>query len=194
MGIGKYRYYFTKPKSEIVKDIFSWLLIGGVVAIAATSPYFVPSLMRGYSRWKKYHPQKLSNTFSRLRREGFISIERKNRQLYIFLTPEGKRKAGMFQINDLKIKKPRKWDAKWRLLMFDIEERKRIFREALRGKLKELGFLPFQKSVWIHPFDCNPEIELLQEFFGLSKREMQLVVAEHIGEDGAWKEVFKLST
>ncbi len=193
MALGKYKYYFKKPKSEIVKDCFSWLCIGGVVAIAATSPYFVQNLLSARKRFKKYPKQRVSSTFDRLRREGFILIQKRNNQIYISLTPEGRKKAGMFQIDALNIKKSKKWDKKWRLLSFDIPEKRKIIREALRGKLKELGFRPFQKSIWIYPYDCSPEIELLKSFFGLTDKEVQLIVAENIGQAEYWKKIFSLS-
>lgn len=77
--------------------------------------------------------------------------------------------------------------------MFDISEKRKIVREALRGKLKELGFHCFQKSIWIHPFDCSAEIELLREFFGLGEGEAQLVVAERINNDNVWRKIFNLT-
>lgn len=96
------------------------------------------------------------------------------------------------QIDDLKIANPKKWDKKWRLVIFDIAQMKKIYREAFRGKLKELGFRSLQKSVWIHPFECRPEVELLKDFFGLSDNEMKLIVAQEIGNDGELKKEFKL--
>jgi len=194
MGIAKYKYYFTKPKSEIVKDVLTGLFIGGAIVLASTSPYFVQNLIKGYKRYQKYPKQKISTVFWRLKRDGFIDIKQSNHQIYISLTQEGRRKAGIFQINNLKIKRPKQWDKKWRLLMFDISQKRKILREALRGKLKELGFLPFQKSIWIHPFDCSAEVELLKDFFGLSVKEIQLIVAEDIGDDSVFLQRFKLST
>jgi len=96
-----------------------------------------------------------------------INIQKENHQVYISLTEKGKKKAGWLQIDNLKIFRPKKWDQKWRLIMFDITQLKKTHRDAFRGKLKELGFQPFQKSVWIHPFDCEAEIDLLRKFFGL---------------------------
>ena len=192
MAIGKYKYYFTKPKSEITKDIFYWLLTAGAVSIAATSPYFITSLLKSGKNFKKYPKQKLSNTFCKLRKSGLININRKNHQIYISLTEEGKKKAGWMQIDALKIARPQKWDKKWRLVMFDIAQLKKLYREAFRGKLKEMGFQPFQKSVWICPFECEPEIELLKKFFGFSERELKLIVAENIGDEAEWKKIFNL--
>lgn len=194
MGIEEYKYYFRKPRSEIVKDIFSWLFIGGAVTLAATSPYFIQNLLSADKRFKKYQKRAISTTFDRLRRNGAISIKSSNHQIYISLTPEGKKKAGIFQINDFKIKIPRQWDKKWRLLTFDIAHKRRILREALRGKLKQLGFRQFQKSIWIHPFDCRVEIRLIKGFFGLTNKEVQLVVAEDIGSEEEWRRIFRLSS
>ena len=191
--MSKYKYYFRKPRSEIVKDIFSWLLISGAVALAATSPYFVSNLLGANRRFKKYSHQRISTAFDNLRRQGAILIEKQNQQIYISLTPEGKRKAGIFQIDKLRIKEPKKWDKKWRLVIFDIAQKKRLIREAMRGKLKQLGFYHFQKSVWIHPFNCSDEIELIKKFFGLTDDEVQLVIAENIGKENKWKKVFELS-
>jgi len=192
MGIKRYKYYFYKPKSEIVKDVLSWLAIAGAVYIAASSPYFVRSILRNITNFSKYPRKKLSSAFYRLKKEGLIEIKRKGKQFYISLTREGKKKAGRFQIDALKIKKPKKWDKKYRVVIFDISQLKKFLREVFRGKLKELGFYQLQKSVWVHAFDCEAEIELLKEFFGLSERELKLIVAEKIDEDDKVRDFFKL--
>lgn len=192
MSIRKYKYYFKKPKSEITKDILKWLFVGGMVAIATTSPYFVQNVINAYRKSKKYPRQKLSDTFYRLRKQGMIDIQTVNHQIYISLTPEGRKRAGIFQIDKLKITRPKRWDRKWRLLMFDVPQKRKISREALRGKLKELEFHQLQKSVWAYPFECGPEMELLQDFFGLSKNEMRLIIAENIGDDSKLRKDFNL--
>ena len=193
MGIRKYKYYFKKPKSEIVKDILYWLFVSESVAIAATSPYFFRNLLRGFKKFNKYPRKKVYDTFYYLRKQGFLEISQKNHQIYISLTKEGRKKAGLFQIDNLKIKRPKKWDGKWRIVIFDIAQLKKIYREALRGKLKELGFRPLQKSIWIYPFNCRAEVELLKDFFGLSENEIRLILAEDIGNDKKLKEIFKLT-
>ena len=193
MTIRKYKYYFSKPKSEIAKDVLTWLLIAGAVYIAASSPYFVRNLLKNYQKWKRYPKKKVYDTFYSLRKQGCIKIEKRGQQIYISLTEKGKKKAGMFQIDNLKIKRAKKWDGKWRLVIFDISELKKIYREAFRGKLKELGFYPLQKSVWVHPFDCRAEVELLREFFGLSGKEIRLIIAADIGDDSKLKEIFHLN-
>jgi len=192
MGLKKYKYYFKKPRSEIVKDFLSWLAIAGLIYVASSSPYFIRNLIRAYQKRKKYSKKKIADTFYNLRRQGLIEIGEKNHQIYIRLTEKGKKKAGWMQIDSLEIKRPKKWDGRWRLVIFDIAQLKKIYREALRGKLKELGFYPFQKSAWIHAFDCRAEIELLKEFFGLSDDEIRLIISDDIGDDRKLKKFFKI--
>lgn len=189
----KYKYYFRKPKSEIVKDVLYWLAASGAVCIAATSPYFGINLVRAIKRWKKYKKRKITDAFKRLQKRDCIKIKIAQNQIYISLTEKGKKLAGWMQIDALKIKRPKTWDRKWRLVIFDIAQLKKFYREAFRGKLKELGFYPLQKSVWIYPFDCRNEIELLRSFFGLDTKEMRLVICEDIGKDKWVREYFKIS-
>lgn len=196
----KYKYYFRKPKTEIAKDVLICLALTGAVIVAMSSPSFVRSINRAIYKAikskikgsKKYTPKQFSNVFGRLKREGCVIFEKRNNQIYISLTPKGKSKAGWLQIDALKISRPRQWDKKWRLVMFDISQSKKIYREALRGKLKQLGFKPFQKSIWIHPFGCKDELELLKDFFGLQDSELRLIVAENIGRDSDFRKAFNL--
>jgi len=191
--MNKYRYYFRKPKSEIAKDILISLIIGGIIAVAATSPYFIINLVKGFKKLEKYPNKKIYDTFYKLKKQGLVNFYEKNNQIYISLTEKGRKKAGWMQIDALKIEKPKRWDGKWRILLFDIAEMKRAYREALRGKLKELNFQLFQKSAWINPYDCTKEINLLKSFFGLSDKEIKLIVSGNIGDDKKFRKFFKLN-
>ncbi|OHA65161.1 MAG: hypothetical protein A3D64_02595 [Candidatus Wildermuthbacteria bacterium RIFCSPHIGHO2_02_FULL_49_9] len=188
----EYKYYLRKPKSEIAKDLFYGLLTAGFFVIAASSPYFIINVINGFERYKKYPRKRVYDTFYQLRKRGLIKIAERDHQIYISLTEEGRKYAGRFQIDKLKIATPRKWDKRWRLLIFDIQESKRIYREALRGKLKQLGFYQLQKSVWAHAFPCQAEVKILKEFFGLSVKECRLVVALDIGDDSNVRSFFHL--
>ncbi|MBI2041804.1 MAG: hypothetical protein HYT20_02150, partial [Candidatus Nealsonbacteria bacterium] len=88
---------------------------------------------------------------------------------------------------------PKKWDGKWRIVIFDISQPKLSKREAFRGKIKELGFYPLQKSVWVHPHECKGEIQVLKDFFGFSNKEIGVITAEKIDEDFFLRKIFKLN-
>lgn len=52
----------------------------------------------------------------------------------------------------------KKWDGKWRMVLFDIAELNRKKRDMLRAKLKELGFGMFQESVYISPHNFTKDL------------------------------------
>lgn len=56
------------------------------------------------------------------------------------------------------------WDRKWRLVVFDIPEAKKKYREALRRELVATDFLRLQDSVWIgkHPLP-NEVLTFIEE-------------------------------
>ncbi|PIU75312.1 MAG: hypothetical protein COS76_01445 [Candidatus Portnoybacteria bacterium CG06_land_8_20_14_3_00_39_12] len=173
------------------------LFFVGAFYIAAGSPYFILRLMREFQR-KRYcrkseNKERFANTFYYLKRQGYIKIEKKNRQIYISLTEEGKKKAKKYQIDDLEIKTPPQWDKKWRLIIFDIPNNQGIKREAFRGKLKELGFFPLQKSVWAYPYECDKEIKMLRDFFGLNPKQLRIITTDNLEEDRFLRQKFRVT-
>lgn len=63
--------------------------------------------------------------------------------------------------------KPKR-DGIWKLVLFDIPEKQKKVRIILRAKLKALGFVKWQNSIWISPFKLDEEIE--QELNELGKK------------------------
>jgi len=187
----------NSKKGEVTKTILRGLFWAGAFTIACSSPSFVPRVMPQIIKYASYRlrkskkrNEKFYNAFYYLKNKGLVDIDNKGGQIYISLTPKGKRLAGKYQIDDLQISKPKKWDGKWRILIFDIEDKHKIKREALRGKLKELGLFQLQKSVWIFPYEFKKEIDLLREFFGFKKGEINLITASVIEDDEAAKNHF----
>lgn len=192
--MSKYKYYFKQPRSEIIKDVLSVLAASGLIAIAATSPYFIENLIKGFKKLKKYPNKKIYDSFYNLKRKGLIEFYEKNNQIYISLTKKGKQKAGWMQINDLRINKPKKWDGLWRVLLFDIPQSRKMHREAFRGKLIQLGFKLYQKSVWVIPYKCDDEIGVLKSFFALSDKDIRLLIVKNIEGEENLKKRFSLGT
>jgi CRISPR/Cas system-associated endoribonuclease Cas2 len=135
---------------------------------------------------------KIQNKFYYLKKRGLVNVEYRGNQIYISLTDEGKRRAGKYKIDDLKIKTAENWDKKWRVLIFDVEENYRIKREALRGKIKELGLYQLQKSVWVCPYEFKKEMSILRDFFGLEKGDMKVITAVEIEDDQPVRDFFGL--
>ena len=88
----------------------------------------------------------------------------------------------------------RVWDKKWRLVIFDIPEKKKPAREALREKLKDLGFAKLQDSVWVTPFPCENEIKLIKLVFNLSDFWLDVILTDSIGlRDYQFRKLFDLT-
>lgn len=181
-----------RKRSKIAKLILRRLLIGGAIVIAAQSPYFWLNFYKALFKGKLFSRKKTRDTFYNLKKRGLIRIEKKNKNIYMFLTKKGEEEAGKYQINEMYIKKQKRWDKKWQVIIFDIPENHRIKRDLFRGKLKEMGFRQLQKSVWVCPYPCQKEINLLRNFFGLGKKNLIVLTVEKIENNEVLKKLFNL--
>jgi len=141
---------------------------------------------------KTKHPKatQLSQTLYLLKKRKIINIRKLGDETVIELTEKGRNKKLQYDLDNLIIPRQEKWDGKWRLLMFDIPEPKKSAREALRGKLKNLGFFQFQKSVWVYPYPCEEEIDFISEIFSVAPYINLLTVK--LENDGPIRLKFKL--
>lgn len=85
----------------------------------------------------------LSKAISRLKEKGFVEKEVNVHEITIKLTDTGR--TALLLTEDT----VEDWDGKWRIVVFDIPEQKRVIRNLFRRNLKKWGFKPLQKSVWI---------------------------------------------
>jgi len=124
--------------------------------------------------WYSIDRKQLYCVLRRLRCDGLVEVIKKQNKGEIYLTSKGKTRWMNYQLNNLVLKQQKKWDKKWRIILFDIPEKKRKIRDSLRKKIKGLGFLEFQKSVFIYPFPCRDEINFLINFWGIEENVFYL--------------------
>lgn len=103
-----------------------------------------------------------------LRLQGLVDIIERNDKFNVRITDRGKIRSGAGIIFNLNLKKQKKWDGKWRLVIFDIPEERKKIRDSFRSHLKRLGFVEFQKSVFAFPYPCEDEIAILINFHRLN--------------------------
>lgn len=84
------------------------------------------------------------------------------------------------------------WDGKWRMVMFDINEKNRGRRDQLRTMLQSFGFRQLQKSVWVYPYPCEELIALLQIELRV-RHEAVYLVADAIQGEEKWLTAFSLT-
>src|SRR3989338_2720861 len=142
---------------------------------------------------KKYSKKQIQSAIDNIRRQKLIEyVADKNGKTIVKITKKGNTRLRAFDIELMKINKPKRWDSKWRLVMFDIPMRFTKGREALRYHLKELNFFQFQKSAWIYPYPCEDEIIFIADFFGVGKH-VEILTVENIYHDEKLKKHFNLS-
>lgn len=182
----------ARIRGTISQEILHKIKVLANTPVSMYSLRFWPEVFKRLFEDIPVNERAVKDAFYYLKKKGLIAGEVENNQLYIRLTLEGEKEAGKYQINRMEIRRPKEWDKKWRLIIFDIPEKRKIKREAFRGKLKELGFYPLQKSVWVFPFPCEKEIKLLREFFNLEPRHLRIFKADELEEDKFLKEFFAL--
>jgi len=189
-------------RGKIVAKIFENLAVAGEIIVVAMEPrmtlgkalfrYEQNRIGRGDNAATKKEIRKYNNIFYYLKKKELIETKYRGNQMYISLTEKGQKKASKYKINDLKIKTQKDWDKKWWVLIFDIEDKHRSKREALRGKIKELGLYQLQKSVWVCPYEFKNEMDLLRDFFGLESKAMKVITASEIEDDKPIRDFFGL--
>lgn len=169
------------------------LLLGGVGLSLAKTPGQYFKVIKGVSEeWRKINYQALRRAIKSLYQSKLVK-ERDNPDgtLTIVLTSRGKEKALTYNIDTMTIAQLKRWDGKWRLVLFDIPERRRVARDALRDTLKRLGFCEYQKSAFIYPYPCQNEMDYVIEFFRI-KPYVRLITAHQLDNEIHLKEIFKL--
>ncbi|OGD67370.1 CRISPR-associated endonuclease Cas2 [Candidatus Berkelbacteria bacterium RIFCSPHIGHO2_12_FULL_36_9] len=135
--------------------------------------------IKEYWQQRDLNKERFSRDLYRLRRDKFIRIYFKDKEKIIELTKKGKERIRNYLVDDLKIETPEQWDKKWRIIIFDIPEEKKTARDVLAAKLKQIGFLRLQKSVFVFPYDCKDEIDFLKELYEI-RPYIQYIVADRI--------------
>jgi len=126
---------------------------------------------------------KIRVAFKKLSDKKLIAYQKTSRGWSAHLTPLGKKHAEkLFTLDRIVIEKPKNWDGRWRVVIFDIWERRRPARNKLRYLLQKSGFYKIQNSVWVYPYDCEELIALLRVEMRLGNSVLY-IIAEGIEQD-----------
>ncbi len=153
---------FYRISSPIKKKILL-LLFGGISLGLAGSPRNQIRVTKQMAdEWRKINKRSLIRNLHDLYNYGYISWKEKpGGACEVIITKKGISHTKLLDLENLKINKSYKWDGKWRVVFFDIPEKERRARNALREKLRDLGFYEMQKSVFVLPYECQDEINFV---------------------------------
>lgn len=144
---------------------------------------------------RKIEKKKIQRALKNLEKKEIITLEKKGDGVYVHLKDKKNIKVikySLKKILDFK-KKEKKWMGKWFMVFFDIPETQKNKRDFLRKFLIYLGFYAYQKSVYIFPYDCKEEVDLIKKIVE-SAKYMKYIIAEEIEDEKRIKEIFKVGT
>ena len=173
-----------KTKNPKTKELLKYLALGsGIIVLSMLNPLLPHKLLKTYIKNKKIQKRRFLEDLKRLQNRELIDFEiLDDDKIEITLKRRGKITALKYDIDDIKLDK-RKWDRKWRLVIFDFPKNVKRARDAFREKLKELSFYQLQKSVYIIPYSCENEIDFICEFFNIRKYLLLLTISNFEGEE-----------
>jgi len=172
--------------------VLSLSLFVSPTAIMLAKPFLDEKRRREQDEWKQFNPRYLRRTIARLREQKLVTIEQRDGQQIVVLTKNGKRRILKYSLDELTIEKPKNWDGRWRLVIYDVPKNKKYLRDVFRGTLKNLGFYPLQESVWLYPYPCEEQVTFLREYYDVGN-EVVYVVATKLEDDGPYRTYFGLS-
>ena len=159
-------------KANIKKVVLRTVAVAGVLSIAVLAPNVLGALSKLGVVPQKRQKETVVNTKTRLVQQGLLTRENG----LLRLTPKGERVLRRLELKDYALQKPRRLDGKWRMLIFDIPERRKKSREQVRKTLATIGFVRLQDSVWLYPYDCEDLVTLLKADFHIGKDLLYLIV------------------
>lgn len=192
MGVIEAEARKKRRLGQIQSAALALVALTGLVLVAAVAPKIfsllehIPAMKRARLKYRA------KTVLGRLAIMGLIAFETRDGKKYARLTEEGK-KVIAFERQKLALAKTKKrrWDGRWRVIIFDVPERRRLVRDHLRDTMQETGFAHLQDSVWVFPYDCEDFVALLKADLKIGAAVLYMVV-EQIENDKHLRAHFNL--
>jgi len=155
-------------KGELAKAILLLAVAGGVVATVLVLPG-MGIIFKLLKPRTTYERKRIFQAVKRMENNELLIRQIKNGVEKLVLTPKGHTRLTEYRMDDLKISEVKKWDGKWRILMFDIPEVKSKVRREVSFKIKDIGMKAIQDSVFVSPFPCWEQLEIISQHYFVKK-------------------------
>lgn len=177
MGNIEERAKKRRRRENIQGVVLSAIGIAGILAVAMIAPNIFQAFPRvlGKKRYKLAFQARTAA--ARLAARGHVRFVERHGKKWIEITEKGRR---ILELERQKMRlaalRGKRWDKRYRLVMFDIPQRRKQIRDAVRRLLRECGFLRLQDSVWVFPYDCEELITLVKSDMRIGKDLLYAVV------------------
>lgn len=126
----------------------------------------------------QWNYETIKEAIARARRNRLLKPAKRGRHAIPEITETGKKRLStIIPVYDEK----RAWDSRMHLVTYDVPEKKRHDRDALRDTLRRIGAGILQDSVWITPYNPVDTLRKTIENYQLTGS----VIVSDLGKDGA---------
>lgn len=181
------------PAREVLKLVGSGIFLAASVAVPNLPKALRPFLNQNSENdaWKRFNIPYFKRNLERLEKQKLVETKTEDNQQIVQITDRGRKRILKYALDKLVIQKPNFWDGKWRLVSYDIPRNSSSLRDCFRKYLSTWEFYPLHKSVFLHAYPCEKEIEFLREFLGIGKF-VRIFTVLKIENDQEFKEFFGL--
>ncbi len=177
--------------ATLQKAVLYALAGAGGLAMAMVAPNALQVLEQfGLVQGRRRSRATINRSVARLERFGLV---RRDNRGFVILTDKGVKRLFEIKRADYELPKPTRWDRKWRIVSFDIKEKRKRVRALLRTTLQQVGFVHLHHSVWVYPHDCEDFLSLLKADYHIGV-EILYIIAEYIENDQWLRRHFGLET
>lgn len=181
----------ARRRGYLQDAVLGTVAVAGVLAVAMVAPNVV-QLLGGFGSRKKRFAEQSRSALTRLAARGHIVFEERDGKKFARITPEGQRTLVEQKCKaELAARAGKRWDKRYRVVIFDIPEARRQTRARLRAAMRASGFLQIQQSVWLYPYDCEDLVALVKAELKIGKNVVYMIV-ESIENDAWIRRHFKL--
>lgn len=160
--------------SAVVDYLLLSLVASGAISAALIAPGSVRFFDKHLGKYfatldKRSREREYKRVLYNMKRNGLISYTTNDYEHGLKITKKGLKRAKKAKFDSLAIPRPEKWDKNWHIVFFDIPEAIKSKRDKFSRKLRLLGFVQLQRSVWVHPYTCRDEVGVVAAQYGIEK-------------------------
>jgi CRISPR-associated endonuclease Cas2 len=164
-----------RKRGYIQDAVLATLMVTGICAWIMIAPNTM-RLLRYVNNVPRFN-YRTKSAVNRLIQKGMIRFVVKGDSKYLEITQRGRQRFALeMEKEALRERSKGRWDKRYRMVIFDIPERRRLVRDRLRRTMIDSGFLRIQDSVWVSPYDCEELIILIKAQLRIGKDVLYTIV------------------
>lgn len=150
--------YLLEDSADAVKGLLREGWDGLCYLYWFASPPTISKVLFGSYVRDRYCSRSIARSLRVLIKRGYIGRLDSKNTFFAFL---GRERRYQFLDEFISVKAAhyqKKWDKKWRLLIYDVPQKNKSARESIRRYIKSLGFGMVQQSCWVSAYDFTDAI------------------------------------